>query len=309
VTPAGGVAIAGRRTTNRDRMFVLRLRPDGSRQPTFGDHGLELVDFGKPQESVNTIAFTPQGRIVLGGFVANGVTARSALARLSATGRLDPGFGGDGMVTLDVTSGVEEINDLRVLPGGTIVAAGDAQGTLQARFSVLAVTGDGRLDRSFAGGDGVATINVSKGNDVANAITRAANGGFLLAGLGSRHSDWAVAAITPDGNIDRTYGNHGHVVISLAKSFEEATDVVTDGSRTLLVGRIHGTGDDIGVIRLRAGGGLDHTFDGDGIARYDVFGSTDAGTAALLQPNGRLVVGGQSWRDGVPRFSVLRVLT
>jgi Domain of unknown function (DUF5122) beta-propeller len=63
------------------------------------------------------------------------------------------------------------------------------------------------------------------------------------------------------------------------------------------------------VCSSTARGGLDDTFDGDGIARYDVFGSTDAGTAALLQPDGKLVFAGQSWNDGVPRFAILRVLT
>ncbi len=81
------------------------------------------------------------------------------------------------------------------------------------------------------------------------------------------------------------------------------------GARALVVGRIHGTGDDIGIVRLKAGGGLDTTFGGDGIVRIDVSGTTDAASSAALQDNGKLVVAGQTWRGGVPRFVVARVLT
>ena len=74
------------------------------------------------------------------------------------------------------------------------------------------------------------------------------------------------------------------------------------------VGRIRGKGDDLGVVRLRSRGGLDRSFGNDGIVRIDVYGSTDAGSAAALQTNGKLVVAGQTWRAGVPRFLVARLL-
>jgi hypothetical protein len=97
-------------------------------------------------------------------------------------------------------------------------------------------------------------------------------------------------------------------VIHLAHAFEEATDIVAWGARSLVVGRIHGTGDDIGVMRLKAGGGLDTSFSGDGIVRIDVSGTADAAAAAVLQDNGKLMIAGQTWRSGVPRFVLARVL-
>jgi hypothetical protein len=65
----------------------------------------------------------------------------------------------------------------------------------------------------------------------------------------------------------------------------------------------------MGVIRLKAGGALDTSFSGDGILRIDVAGTTDAAADGLLQSNGKLVIAGQSWRDGVPRFALARILT
>lgn len=306
----GGIVVVGRTSKAHDKMFVLRLRPDGTRQPAFGHHGVKLIDFGKPQQSANAVDVTAHGRIVVGGYTSNGVGARSALARLSALGTLDKGFGGDGMVSFDIGSGAEQLNDVHVLRGGSIVAAGDAENGQNPRFSVLEVRSDGKLDTTFGtGNDGSSTVDIAKGPDVANALIVAANGDLLLAGHAGVNADPAVLAVTAHGIVDARYGTHGHVVVKLANAFEEAADIVRDGGKAFLVGRIRGTRDDIGVIRLKAGGALDTSFSGDGILRIDVAGSTDAAADGLLQPNGRLAVAGQSWRNGTPRFVLARILT
>jgi uncharacterized delta-60 repeat protein len=310
VIPNGGIVVAGRRSNARDRMFVLRVRPDGTRQPSFGHHGVTLIDFGKPQQSANTVALTPQGRIVIGGYTSNGIGARSALARLSPRGRRDKGFGGDGMVSFDIGSGAEQINDLRVLAGGAIVATGDAENGQNPRFSILRVGSDGKLDQSFGtGDDGGSTFDVATGPDVANALVVAANGDYLLAGYAGANADPAVLAVRPRGALDTSYGSHGHAVIKLANAFEEAADIVRQDGKAILVGRIRGNHDDLGVIRLKAGGALDTSFSGDGILRIDVNGATDAGADGLLQPNGKLVVAGQTWRGGLPHFLLVRLQT
>jgi uncharacterized delta-60 repeat protein len=306
----GGIVVVGRTSKKHDKMFVLRLRPDGTRQPGFGDHGVKLIDFGKPLQSANAVALTSQGRIVIGGYTSNGIGARSALARLSPLGTLDKGFGGAGMVSFDLGSGAEEINDVRVLPGGSIVACGDAENGQNPRFSILEVHSDGKLDTTFGtADDGSSTVDVAPGPDVANALIIAANGDYLLAGYAGTNADPAVLALTPHGIPDPSYGNHARVVVKLAKAFEEAGDIVRDGAKAYLVGRIRGTHDDMGVIRLKAGGALDTSFSGDGILRIDVAGTTDAAADGLLQSNGKLVIAGQSWRDGVPRFALARILT
>ena len=201
VIPNGGIVVVGRRSNAHDRMFVLRVRPDGTRQPSFGHHGVTFIDFGKPLQSANAVDLTRQGRIVVGGYTTNGVGARSALARLSPRGRLDKGFGGDGMVSVDIGSGAEQINDVRVLAGGAIVAAGDAENGQNPRFSVLRVGSDGKLDHSFGtGDDGSSTFDVATGPDVVNALAVAANGDYLLAGYAGAHADPAVLAVRHNGS-------------------------------------------------------------------------------------------------------------
>lgn len=309
VIPNGGVVVVGRTSKAHDRMFVLRLRPNGTRQPGFGHHGVKLIDFGKPQQSANTVDLTSQGRIVVGGYTSNGVGARSALARLSPRGAVDRGLDGDGKVSFDIGTGSEQINDIRVLKGGSIVAAGDAEHGQNPRFSVLEVRSNGKLDPKFGtADDGSSTVDIKPGAEVAKALTIAKDGDYLLAGYAGVNADPAVLAVTRQGIPDQRYGTHGHVVVKLARAFEEAADIVREDGKALLVGRIRGTHDDFGVIRLKAGGALDTSFSGDGTLRIDFAGSTDSAADGLRQPNGKLVIAGQSWRAGVPRFGLARIL-
>jgi uncharacterized delta-60 repeat protein len=304
-TPKGGMAIVGRRTAREDRIFVLRLRADGARMRSFGGDGQVFVDAGTRAQSADAVAFTPQGRIVVGGYVSSGVQARSVLARIGDTGALDRGFGRDGIAAYDIGAGTEQVNDVLVLPGGAIVAAGAAEDGQQARFSILRTRSDGRLDTSFGRSGGYTVEDLSHGSDVANALTVASTGDYLLAG--SSHGDWAVAAFTQSGRSDRSYGNDGHRILPGDAAFEQATDVVQADRKTYLVGTVHRTSDDLGVAKLRAAGTLDPTFSSDGRFALDTSDARDTAAAALLQGNGKLVLAGETWHRGAPRFLVVRL--
>jgi uncharacterized delta-60 repeat protein len=304
-TPNGGIAITGRRTAKEDRVFVLRLKPDGTRLRSFSGDGQVFVNAGTRAQSADAIAFTPQGRIVLGGYVSSGIQARSLMVRLSPAGQLDPGFSGDGIARWDLATGTEQLNDLLVLPGGSIVAAGVAENSQQSRFCIARVRSDGHLDDAYGRSRGYTLADVARGADEANALTIAENGDYLLAG--SSHGDQAIAAFSPSGKPDLAWGNHGHRVLRGDATFEEATDIVPIGNRVYVVGTVHADTLDVGIARLRASGKLDTSFSGDGRFRLDVTGTRDAAAAAALQPNGKLVAAGQTWRSNMPRFLVLRL--
>ena len=61
------------------------------------------------------------------------------------------------------------------------------------------------------------------------------------------------------------------------------------------------------MVRLRAGGKLDGTFANGGIERIDVSGRTDAAHGLALQENGKVVLAGETWIAGSPRFLVARL--
>jgi uncharacterized delta-60 repeat protein len=312
VAPNDGLAVVGRTTTGgADRMFVIRLDANGTRVTTFGTNGVRLVTFGGTRQAATAVAFTPDGRVVVGGYSSNGVSIRSAVARLLPDGRFDTTFDADGRVSLDLSVGAEQVNDLLVLPGGRIVAAGYAEVGGVPAFSLLRLLPTGTLDPSFGTG-GVTRTSLGPGPDLGNALALTPDRHLVVVGQAGNggKDDWGVVRYGFRGRLDPTFGTGGVVVVPFTGSFEEATDVVASGPRLVVVGRIHhaGTGDDVGAIRLTEGGALDATFGTGGVVRVDLHGSTDDARAMARQSNGKVVIAGEGWRDRGPRFLVVRLL-
>ena len=96
----GGGDVEGRRIT-----YVMRFRPDGSLDDSFGDAGVVRLQLGRTTDSnyADTraaVGLLPDGRIaVTGGIQARG----STLWLLRSNGSLDPSFGHDGRLVLSPT--------------------------------------------------------------------------------------------------------------------------------------------------------------------------------------------------------------
>ncbi|MGZ5295893.1 MAG: hypothetical protein ACXWYT_03115 [Actinomycetota bacterium] len=308
----GGIVVVGERgAAASDRFVVQRYRPNGTLDPGFADAGTALTGFGRRFQSASAVAITPGGRIVVAGSASNGITSRSAVARYLTDGRLDRGFGGDGRVTTEVSPSGEQFTDLAVQSDGRIVAAGWAEVSLVPVFSAVRYTTDGRLDPSFDG-DGVARVDVAPGADRARAIAQQGDGMFVLAGgvsAGGR-DEWALIRLGPRGHLDPTFGDRGRLVTDFGPGFDEADAVAVQANGRLLVaGRIReGNEDDIGVLRLKPGGGHDRTFGAGGRALTDVAGGSDAARDLKIASNGKIVVTGEATVDRIRRFVVARYL-
>lgn len=76
---------------------VRRLLPDGSSDPSFGHNGTAVPKLA-PRAHLEDLATDHRGRIALAGWTTDkwGMKMRFLLTRLSATGRREPKFGGQG---------------------------------------------------------------------------------------------------------------------------------------------------------------------------------------------------------------------
>ena len=306
----GGIVVAGERATpTTSRALVQRYRPNGMLDPTFGNAGTVTFAFGHRLQDADAVAIGPNGRIVVAGFTSNGITSRSALARLLADGRIDTSFGTRGRVTLDLSPSAERFTDVAVANDGRIVAGGWAEGSLVPAFSAARFTTDGRLDPTF-NGRGSIRFSVSDGADRVAAIALEPDGSVVLAGYAAdaRRDEWAIARLGPHGHLDASFGTGGAIVTSFGAGFDEADGVaVQPNGKIVVVGRIHaGDAADIGVLRLKPTGGRDRAFGHGGRVLTEVGGAANEARDVALQPDGKIVVAGDAIVDGARRFVAAR---
>ncbi len=130
---------------------------DGSLDATFGNSGILTTAIGTGDDFAEAIAIQTDGKFVVSGTTvsASGLT-QFAVARYSADGVLDAGFGAGGIVLVAMGSGATErsatLFALALQPSdGAILLGGASQGSQSdADFSLVRLlASDGSLDPSF----------------------------------------------------------------------------------------------------------------------------------------------------------------
>lgn len=340
-TSLGKIVIAGSFTNFHRvaRYGVARLNPDGTLDAGFNPGS------GIEDGEVYGLAIQSDGRIVAcGSFTTVQGAARAGITRFNANGSLDtnfkPGTGADGVVYA-----VEVQPDGKILLGGTFttirgsdrggIARLTSSGALDALSAfdpgtgaeggavyALALQSDGKvlLAGDFtsvrgAARDGVGRLNANGTLDTsfapnsgaANTIWAVAtlpDGKTLVGGEFSSISGEpraGIAQLSANGLADATFDpglginvDHGEYLLSLA--VQNDGRVVVGGNFELV--------DDLyrpRVARFQTDGSVDRGFNQES-------GTFDALLATVIQPDGRLLLGGQFSRaNGVPRAGVARL--
>ena len=242
---------------------VARAMPDGTLDRSWaGDGQLSARDLPDGHEFragfIADLALDPEGRTVLAGSDTD--RTRLWLARLTAGGELDGGFGGgDGVVIHDLRGGEEELTNVEVQPDGRIVAVGGAgESQLIARFAQ-----DGQLDPSFSG-DGLRIEPWAPFERRYGFVDLALRPDGRIVAYGPtqmRLPDYEteVRQYTPGGEPDPSFSGDGSVVVGFGGKYSEPRALVLDEEgRALLLAENFSS--DYEIHRLSAGGEPDATF-------------------------------------------------
>jgi uncharacterized delta-60 repeat protein len=217
-------------------------------------------------------------------------------------GALDPAFGTAGLATADFGGTADLVRTVLVQPDGKIVLAGTAAAGGFSGFALARFGPDGRPDPGFgAGGRVRMTLGTAAGAALQPDGKIVVAGTTNATGPASRH--FVVARYHPDGSLDASFGFGGVVTTDLGGFLG---DVVAAGVALQADGKIVVVGNrpnlppagfsDLALVRYLPDGRLDATF-GSGGRVVTTGGPATAGV--LVQPDGRLVVGG----TGEPTFS------
>jgi uncharacterized delta-60 repeat protein len=131
VLDAGGrIVTAGSGQGSGSDFELSRYAADGSLDASFGTDGTALLDVEQSADVPHGLAIRADGKLVAVGAAesmpSSPVTWNWTLMRLDGDGRLDPTFGGDGIVITQPTPDGAVARAVAVQPDGKIVVAGYA---------------------------------------------------------------------------------------------------------------------------------------------------------------------------------------
>src|SRR5512133_900265 len=240
VAPNGKILLGGFSGPEGGNIQVARLRANGAFDTTFGTGGIAAVDFGGT-EFGEAMARQADGRILVAGRASPG---GAVVARLRATGALDPDFGVGGRVTLSAATSAGAV---LVAPDRNILVAGNTSGG--AVMTVTRLRPDGSLETTFGSG-GTATVDFGSLADLLGGAVLQPDGKIVLAGYTQASEDVAVARLDANGALDATFGTGGKATVEFGTAtFGNAVALAPNG-RIVVAGQKTGA-DDFAVARLR----------------------------------------------------------
>ncbi|MEZ5842231.1 MAG: hypothetical protein R3D27_00675 [Hyphomicrobiaceae bacterium] len=235
-----------------------------------------------------------------------------AIARYNPNGSLDTSFGGgDGVETTQIGSLTGAALDVAIQPDGKIIAVGFLVTGSVPDIALVRYNADGSLDTTFGGGDGVVSTSVGTAFDQAYSVALQPDGKIVVGGFAFVGTDdFALVRYESDGTLDTTFGGgDGIVTTPIGASHEAGQSVIIqpDGKIVVAGYASNGSNNDFAIARYNPDGSLDPTFDGDGRALVAVGASADQGYQVLLQPDGKLLIGGFTHNGANLDFAVVRL--
>ena len=281
---------------------VARFDTTGQVDQTFGTNGITRLDLSTGVvsgtafrgDTVWGLTLLPGDKLlVVGGKLADGAGRTDidyAVMQLTASGAVDTTFGTNGLVTLDIGTGVDNPRTAIVQPDGKIVVSGHTSDAGVITTVLFRLLPNGQFDATF-GRNGV--VNVALLAFVAEAYDVAMQGqNLIIAGYGRDASTGTVDIISArflaDGTWDKTYGDGGVAVIDVASQDDRSRTLkVLPDQRVLIVGqgKQTATTQEGAVVLLTPNGQRETRLNGTGVALIDFGGPTDALFGLTLSPD------------------------
>jgi uncharacterized delta-60 repeat protein len=320
--------IADSNDTAADFSLVLaKFTPRGLLDGSFGTKGVvtrNVVTGGTNGELYRGVVVQSTGKVVVSGQAehAGAADARDrdiVVLRFNTDGTKDTSWGTDGILTLDLSTGIVNgsafsadsawgiaaYDDDRLVVSGGMVRTGG----MDTDFVLVRLKADGTRDDSF-GDHGLFSLDTQQGGASNNASPRnvtllPGKDGVIGAGyqpIPGADTGPVVYKVTDEGKLDTTFGTAGvfsdRPLTEQIETYMAAVQPAASGSGYSLVTTGYGREldtetTDIVSLRLTSAGKLDTTYGKDGVARIDVGGFGDNSRRLAVLPDRRvLLVGG-----------------
>ncbi len=308
--PDGMLVLGGHLYNGSNYDFMLlRYKPDGTLDPSFGTGGMVTTAFASSNDKISSLALQADGKIIAAGGSDNGTKYDFAAARYNPDGTLDNTFDGDGKVTTEIGTVHDFAEDVAIQADGKIILAGYTGNGMTNYFVVVRYNTDGSLDNSFDS-DGKVSHIVVPGVNFGESVAIQANGKIVVGGSAGSGAnlDFAVARYNSDGSLDNTFSGDGMLTTAVGSGHDEIQSIaIQPDGKIVVAGDVHnGSNYDYAVARYNDNGTLDNTFDTDGIQTTAIGLGDDIARAMTIQADGKIVLSGYSDAGGTNDFSMAR---
>jgi len=257
-------------------VLVGRLTSAGAVDTTFNGTGVVAQNCGVKQVTVTSLALQRDGKLVLSGYTGDSWALpddKIIVARLNASGVLDPSFNGTGFEAVFSAPSIERNrNSVVAIDSSDNIVLGSAN---QAGDLVVArLTPTGAPDTTFNGSGFNTVAGFVAGWSVVSGLAIDASGNIVLAGVGYAPSAgpslFGAVRLRSTGTLDATFGSGGVAQVPIANpnGINDLVGVGIDSAGRIVLG---GTTEDAFsqpngmVVRLTSAGVLDPTFAGTGV--------------------------------------------
>jgi uncharacterized delta-60 repeat protein len=276
----------------------------GQLDTSFGSNG--FASAGSDTQLFGTAVQRDGKTVAVGAIGFNTNNVRLLVVRFTATGALDPSFGGGKVIGPGSVIG----RGVAIQPDGKIVVAGqatDATGASTNGIVAERFTSSGTPDSSFGTG-GIARALTNDPQAAGNGVVVQSDGKVVVAGSGTISSGpdagiypgAALVRFTPGGALDGSFAGGGAEVADLGR-YSVANGVALQPDGKIVIG---GSVRDPGLqntlllaARFASNGSADGSF-GSGGKFSQQYAGTGGGyseaNAVALQPDGKVVLAGSA---------------
>lgn len=306
IDSTGRIVLTGYALLNgRKDIATICLDSNGTFDPSFSGDGQVTTNYMSFADAGKKLLYSPSRErfIIAGSSQGNGASDYSAAA-FTPTGAIDNAFGVSGLTTGAAIYPQNYCYAAALQKSGALLVAGatlDNQSPQKLGMTMIRFNRDGKRDLTF-GGQGYVYTYIEDANQQANAIAIQPDSKILLAGdiqIGV-NTKYLVARYDSNGRVDETFADGvGYITNSLSaiKTFANGILLEQDG-KIIIVGRT--SNDNLSfnmyIARLLTGGVPDYTY-GNSSKTIINTGSNANVSAVIRQPDGKIVIGGNT--DGV----------
>lgn len=225
----------------------------------------------------------------------------------SQNGNPDPGFGINGVVksysSQEGSPGTSFASDAIIQEDGNLilVVSKNSKTVLHGRLP------NGNTNESFGINGFSEAVSM-----IANAAARQPDGKIIVAGTTNGASGFILARFNPDGSLDQSFGNNGVSLTFFTDSPFDALNsllVLPDGKVLAGGSTTNGGIQQFAIVRYTLTGALDTQFGDNGFLLYNFSNASSSSLNTLaLQPDGKILAGGNAFINGNGDFALARFL-